>query len=106
SCYTTPATTQIYTLSLHDALPICAFSTWRRTIGFGRATRRKFTTATWPGRVICSMRPVAPVSGSLSTPAAWQPWLCLAETIYPRSEEHTSELQSRGHRVCRLLPEK
>src|SRR5690625_6276121 len=23
-----------------------------------------------------------------------------------RSEEHTSELQSRGHRVCRLLPEK
>src|SRR5437870_9214455 len=24
----------------------------------------------------------------------------------PRSEEHTSELQSRGHLVCRLLPEK
>src|SRR5690625_5651953 len=26
--------------------------------------------------------------------------------IYIRSEEHTSELQSRGHLVCRLLPEK
>src|SRR5437660_6913296 len=25
------------------------------------------------------------------------------ETIYQRSEEHTSELQSRGHLVCRLL---
>src|SRR5437660_2240790 len=25
---------------------------------------------------------------------------------YPRSEEHTSELQSRGHLVCRLLLEK
>src|SRR5207253_5639051 len=24
-------------------------------------------------------------------------------TYYPRSEEHTSELQSRGHLVCRLL---
>src|SRR5690625_5409741 len=29
-----------------------------------------------------------------------------AGTIRPRSEEHTSELQSRGHLVCRLLPEK
>src|SRR5690625_6088107 len=28
------------------------------------------------------------------------------EEIIPRSEEHTSELQSRGHLVCRLLLEK
>src|SRR5207253_9455621 len=28
------------------------------------------------------------------------------EQLAPRSEEHTSELQSRGHLVCRLLPEK
>src|SRR5690625_143373 len=28
------------------------------------------------------------------------------EQIFPRSEEHTSELQSRGHLVCRLLLEK
>src|SRR5437870_6376986 len=26
--------------------------------------------------------------------------------VFPRSEEHTSELQSRGHLVCRLLLEK
>src|SRR5690625_7127202 len=28
------------------------------------------------------------------------------DRIYDRSEEHTSELQSRGHLVCRLLLEK
>src|SRR5439155_26289524 len=31
---------------------------------------------------------------------------CLAVVLYGRSEEHTSELQSRGHLVCRLLLEK
>src|SRR6266496_6829973 len=58
------ATTEIYTLSLHDALPILApaRSWWR-----------------------------AP---STSTPSG------------PRSEEHTSELQSRRDLVCRLLLEK
>src|SRR5690625_6840823 len=34
----------------------------------------------------------------------WQGWLIAAER--GRSEEHTSELQSRGHLVCRLLLEK
>src|SRR6266702_8260180 len=63
------ATTEIYTLSLHDALPIS--SPWLT----GCASR---TTATAGTR---SMR-------------------CT------RSEEHTSELQSRGHLVCRLLLEK
>src|SRR5439155_15304841 len=62
------ATTGIYTLSLHDALPI-----WRRS----RASR-------W-SRATCATRP----------------WYAA-----PRSEEHTSELQSRGHLVCRLLLEK
>src|SRR5207253_10861042 len=31
---------------------------------------------------------------------------CIAMEFEPRSEEHTSELQSRGHLVCRLLLEK
>src|SRR3989442_3828545 len=61
------ATTEIYTLSLHDALPI---STRRR---FGRSTTSRPTR----------------YSGCTS-----------------RSEEHTSELQSRPHLVCRLLLEK
>src|SRR6266581_1101178 len=61
------ATTEIYTLSLHDALPIS--STTMRTLD-----------ATWT-----RSGPSAP---------SW------------RSEEHTSELQSPVHLVCRLLLEK
>src|SRR5690349_22853183 len=67
------APTGIYTLSLHDALPI-----YRRT-GRGRVRRRQVT-----GR-----HPV----GDLAAADA-------------RSEEHTSELQSRRDLVCRLLLEK
>src|SRR5437870_9180487 len=63
------ATTEIYTLSLHDALPIFEIEP--------------------------ILRVPASVSGS-------QPAL----TGMARSEEHTSELQSRGHLVCRLLLEK
>src|SRR5437870_7574275 len=67
------ATTEIYTLSLHDALPI------------------------FP-----SLRP-APQS-----PRCWKrsPHAAAASASSIRSEEHTSELQSRGHLVCRLLLEK
>src|SRR5690625_6151887 len=35
----------------------------------------------------------------------WRPWLDLVDLALERSEEHTSELQSRGHLVCRLLLE-
>src|SRR5690625_6833399 len=42
---------------------------------------------------------------SMTIPAmAW--WATRANTGWSRSEEHTSELQSRGHLVCRLLLEK
>src|SRR5690625_6593680 len=67
-----PAPTDIYTLSLHDALPISLTSQ--------------------PSRESAATAPHA-------TPPAPIP----ART---RSEEHTSELQSRGHLVCRLLLEK
>src|SRR5687768_17643329 len=90
-----PATTAIYTLSLHDALPIYdrqqvvegAHASRRldlhaigdraaheRQVGMGRAARRV------AGRGL--------------------------HEVGPRSEEHTSELQSRLHLVCRLLLEK
>src|SRR5438552_16465284 len=68
------ATTEIYTLSLHDALPIWPCS------GCGRAC---------PCRPCGRRRP-------------WPP-RCAPGT---RSEEHTSELQSPDHLVCRLLLEK
>src|SRR5690349_22847419 len=67
------ATTEIYTLSLHDALPI----SW--------SMPSAGSCATGPSR---RRRPASPGTGS---------W---------RSEEHTSELQSRRDLVCRLLLEK
>src|SRR6266568_9529276 len=66
------ATTEIYTLSLHDALPICAS-------GCGRSWSPRAPGGTCTSRRRTSCSP---------------PW--------PRSEEHTSELQSQFHLVCRL----
>src|SRR2546429_3091464 len=69
------ATTEIYTLSLHDALPISSGSTLK-------------------------------VAGAprVDVHRGWKPQSRLR--LRPRSEEHTSELQSRLHLVCRLLLEK
>src|SRR5260370_7608802 len=75
------ATTEIYTLSLHDALPIC-ISPVNPTAGC--------TTN-------CASTPSTPVTPG--TPA-------LTVTKANRSEEHTSELQSHLNLVCRLLLEK
>src|SRR3712207_7138058 len=84
------ATTEIYTLSLHDALPI-----WRR--GFYRVG----VTVMWVAEAWLDGRRVGEVVDLVSR----------AQTTYPvaelrRSEEHTSELQSRQYLVCRLLLEK
>src|SRR6266508_6710628 len=69
--FTDTATTEIYTLSLPDALPIPGPA--------GQARGRRTGDQGRPGR---------------------------ARRPGPRSEEHTSELQSRGQLVCRLLLEK
>src|SRR2546430_10923942 len=76
------ATTEIYTLSLHDALPICRSR--------GPSTR---STATRARRARC-IRP-EDREAIRARPAASL-----------RSEEHTSELQSQSNLVCRLLLEK
>src|SRR5690625_5546269 len=79
------ASSDLFTLSLHCALPICGpglVGRWfigPRFIGAGVAS------GTGDGR--------PPRRRDGSAPAG-------------RSEEHTSELQSRGHIVCRLLLEK
>src|SRR5690625_7861813 len=72
-----PSPTESYTLSLHDALPICDVDPLALTAGelMGQ-----------PVRVLGHPDPF--------------------EQLERRSEEHTSELQSRGHLVCRLLLEK
>src|SRR3712207_8870338 len=88
------ATTEIYTLSLHDALPIWASSSTAHPAGsrwWGTGTR----TAPTPSG--CSTRPRRP--GPCATATA-------RGTPTRRSEEHTSELQSRQYLVCRLLLDK
>src|SRR3712207_7337891 len=82
------ATTEIYTLSLHDALPI-----WRGRARGSRGPR--------------SARPTSPSCGGLPRVRGSARW-CLGRSGWGcrRSEEHTSELQSRQYLVCRLLLEK
>src|SRR5438105_5503820 len=87
---TGPATTQIYTLSLHDALPIS-----RSRCGSGRRIRR---SPDRPGAPLRRLRRAPPPPTHRARPATRGEWV--------RSEEHTSELQSRVDLVCRLLLEK
>src|SRR3712207_9120593 len=82
------ATTEIYTLSLHDALPI---------------SRR------WPnGRRSDTMPTRSPKTrGSWTIPGIMTSTRSPGRRLgMPRSEEHTSELQSCQYLVCRLLLEK
>src|SRR5947209_11821799 len=74
------ATTEIYTLSLHDALPIFR----------------------WTMRSFCFAAPSPSFSNCAKRPSTTL-WSCFSRL---RSEEHTSELQSRQYLVCRLLLEK
>src|SRR5439155_20500557 len=95
-------TTEIYTLSLHDALPIswaeAASSTVRmRSIFSIRSARR-------PLRSFCSNSRIRPLCLKLTITGSVYSDNC--HLSMNRSEEHTSELQSRGHLVCRLLLEK
>src|SRR3712207_8839181 len=85
------ATTEIYTLSLHDALPICP-QLLQVQPGVGAAHRVERPGG---GDVPRPQRQVA--LDHLQQPADVGP---------ARSEEHTSELQSRQYLVCRLLLEK
>src|SRR5437773_6737819 len=91
--YNAPSTPEIYTLSLHDALPIyCP----RRVCEPGCQSTRSTAHARSPRgtghpacRCSCGRRPAI-----------------LPSLTGSRSEEHTSELQSHHDLVCRLLLEK
>src|SRR2546430_8312334 len=77
------ATTEIYTLSLHDALPISCAAALQAGRQWSRDPSRS-ATGPWPrGRGANARR-----------------------SAVHRSEEHTSELQSQSNLVCRLLLEK
>src|SRR2546430_15413304 len=77
------ATTEIYTLSLHDALPIY----------------------TLPGLIEAPTGPLT-LSQGTGTGGGAGSGSTSARALRQRSEEHTSELQSQSNLVCRLLLEK
>src|SRR3712207_7900769 len=80
------ATTEIYTLSLHDALPICAVALAAANLYWSSLV----VIALAIGLALRALHFVIPGRAE--------------NTV--RSEEHTSELQSRQYLVCRLLLEK
>src|SRR5947209_20446147 len=83
-----PAATEFYTLSLHDALPICFFGTPKKSCPVtGLHEINAFFKATRGGPLR-------------------QPFPHADVQMQARSEEHTSELQSRQYLVCRPLLEK
>src|SRR2546430_12602071 len=82
------ATTEIYTLSLHDALPI--FARERPVLRRCRRQRRRVG----PGTRLLPHDRRRNRRGAAAGPRRF------------RSEEHTSELQSQSNLVCRLLLEK
>src|SRR5437867_6449284 len=84
--FTGPPPTEFYTLSLHDALPICFGSSPRLAMSSCLATRYSSRERVLSGRQ--SSRRTCGAGGE------------------DRSEEHTSELQSPYDLVCRLLLEK
>src|SRR3712207_7278943 len=95
-CFNDPAATEIYTLSLHDALPISDASgelAERSADDLAAAVASHLTAGLRrpPGRAV-----VRAVDGSASG----------AGPLRTRSAEHTSELQSRQYLARRLLLEK
>src|SRR2546430_11147986 len=82
------ATPEIYTLPLHDALPICSF----QDLAQGQHATHPRNPDHPTRAAVRSARP--PLVSASGAPTA------------VRSEEHTSELQSQSNLVCRLLLEK
>src|SRR5207253_8009358 len=96
-----PSSSAIYTLSLHDALPILV-------VGFSIITNVTSNSEKKQTELMAEQEKLAAEKKRLedeknrlqSAPKTFK----LVQAL--RSEEHTSELQSRGHLVCRLLLEK
>src|SRR3712207_9544215 len=88
-----PATTEIYTLSLHDALPISRDGDEAAADARARDRAHRHVAA------------LVELHAHLQRPARAHEPQPAREDLH-RSEEHTSELQSRQYLVCRLLLEK
>src|SRR5687768_18206197 len=97
-CFIASATPEIYTLSLHDALPIFELVAARNDALFGPVDVKVVNGGEeMTGEDALAQVVVVDRNVHRSFSVAIDD---------PRSEEHTSELQSRLHLVCRLLLEK
>src|SRR5205823_10162427 len=95
-------TTSLYTLSLHDALPIWPLRSVmvnETMIGSRRPVSSKYLSMAKRAALEFSESKTVSTN-STSAPPSTRPRAC------SRSEEHTSELQSLAYLVCRLLLEK
>src|SRR2546421_407466 len=94
------ATTEIYTLSLHDALPIYFI------VRIEEESRRHLRFAEPVSLVLLDLDRFKDVNDRFGHRAGDEALREVAQVLLKRSEEHTSELQSRSDLVCRLLLEK
>src|SRR5690606_40743996 len=100
------ATTGIYTLSLHDALPIFGFFLWNEgDLALQNAEQAMHGVARnplmWPAALLeAGVLPWLPAFVGLFLRRV-PPAIRVLQVAF-RSEEHTSELQSRENLVCRL----
>src|SRR5205814_8515428 len=99
--FTATATPAIYTLSLHDALPILTIATFHEYLIWSSVV----PAVPWITWVLLQEIAAARSSASQLLPVPGSPMSSRPRSL-ARSEEHTSELQSLRHLVCRLLLEK
>src|SRR5690242_21547413 len=90
--FNAPAPPEIYTLSLHDALPILG------RVAHGGVSMEARASAARAIGILRGRGAVPDLVAALRSKDS--------QVIYERSEEHTSELQSHVNLVCRLLLEK
>src|SRR5207244_13624004 len=96
-----PASTLFSTLSLHDALPIYQVAEIRKSRGIGASDLSR--------RVNVSRQTIYAIEAGTYVPNTEvalrlaQELEVTVDELFARSEEHTSELQSPDHLVCRLL---
>src|SRR5690606_40931410 len=105
-CSNDTATTEIYTLSLHDALPILTNSPDVEEQNPTLSPDKQYVAFTRKSDLysvrIADLKEVRYTNdGTDVIYNGWASWV-----YFERSEEHTSELQSRENLVCRLLLEK
>src|SRR5207249_11289925 len=98
--FTATATTSIYTLSLHDALPIFQVRLMKSQAA---SERKQILDELWDAEQRAALKPAEARIGPLVAKSRVG-ITAIARNL--RSEEHTSELQSRFDLVCRLLLEK